>query len=412
MQVSRPDLNNVLRAEGRGSTAGRRQHALRSLLVVAQVALSTVLMIGSGLLLRNFLQLRAASPGFDASHLLTMGITLPPSRYSNAGQVTAFTDALLGQVRPLASVRTAAIASALPLNPTRFTSALPEGQPVVPVAERPVFNVQMVSEGYAVAMRIPLKRGREFTERDDGRAPRVLMVNETLARRYWPGQNAVGKHIVVGRMPGPSEVVGVLGDVRNLGVSSDVQPEMYMPWKQLPWANVHLIVRTAGDPHAMVAAIRARVLAVDKDQPVTGVRTMEEVFEEGAAQPRFTAYLLGGLSVTALVLAMVGIYGVIDYSVTERTRELGIRIALGAARGDILRLVLRQGLLTAGTGIAVGLIAAFLLTHVLSTLLYRVSVTDPLTFVAGVALFAIIAATASYLPARHATRVDPMVALR
>jgi putative ABC transport system permease protein len=217
---------------------------------------------------------------------------------------------------------------------------------------------------------------------------------------------------VVGRMPGPSEVVGVVGDVRNLGVSSDVQPEMYMPWKQLPWANVHLVVRTAGDPHSVAGAVRARVLAVDKDQPVTSVRSMEEVFEEGAVQPRFTAYLLGGLSATALLLAMVGIYGVIAYTVTERTRELGIRIALGAARGDILRLVLRQGLLTAGAGIAAGLAAALLLTRLMATLLYRVSATDPLTFAGGLVLFVLIAAGASYLPARRAMRVDPVIALR
>jgi predicted permease len=412
LQISRPDLNAVLRSEGRGATGGRGRHALRTLLVVSQVALSTVLLIGSGLLLRNFLQLRAASPGFDASHLLTMGITLPPARYSNAARITAFTDELLRQVRPLPGVRAAAIASALPVNPTRFTAALPEGQPLVPISQRPIFNIQMVSAGYADAMRIPLKRGREFTEHDDAGAPRVAMVNEALAKRYWPGENAVGKHILVGRLPGPSEVVGVLGDVRNLSVSSDAQPEFYVPWQQLPWANVHLVVRTAGDPHAMAAAVRARLLAVDADQPVTKVRSMQEVLEEGAAQPRFTTWLLGGLSATALLLAMVGIYGVIAYTVTDRTHEMGIRIALGAGRGDILRLVLRQGLFMAGAGILAGLAAAFALTRLLSTLLYRVSVTDPFTFVAGPVLFTLIALAASYLPARRATRVNPVVALR
>jgi len=361
---------------------------------------------------RNFVQLRAASPGFDAGHLLTLGITLPPLRYSGMPQVLGFTDELLRQVRPMAGVRAAAIASALPLNPTRFTSALPDGQPVVPLAERPVFNVEMVSAGYAAAMRIPLKRGREFTEHDDARAPRVVMVNEMLARRYWPGQDAIGKHILVGRMPGPSEVVGMLGDVRNLSVSSDVQPEMYIPWAQLAWANVHLILRTSGDPHAAAAAARAAVLAVDTDQPVTKVKSMEEVLEEGAAQPRFTTFLLGGLSATALLLAMVGIYGVIAYTVTERTQEMGIRVALGADRGDILRLVLRQGLWTAGVGMAVGLAASFALTRLMTTLLYGVSVTDPLTFIAGPIAFALIALAASYLPARKATRVDPTIALR
>jgi predicted permease len=412
LQVSRPDLNAILRSEGRGATGGRRHRTLRTLLVVSQVALSMVLLIGSGLLLRNFLQLRAESPGFDASRLLTMGITLPPSRYSNIAQVTAFTDELLRQVSPLPGVQSAAIASALPVNPSRFTSALPEGQPVVPLAERPVFNVEMVSAGYVATMRVPLKRGREFSDHDDARAPRVVMVNEAFARRYWPREDAVGKHVLVGRMPTSSEVVGVIGDVRNQNVSSDPQAEIYLPWKQLPWANVHLVVRTNGEPHAVAAAIRRGVLAVDKDQPVTKVRSMEEVFEEGAAQPRFTTWLLGGLSTTALLLAIVGIYSVIAYTVSDRTQEMGIRIALGADRNDILRLVLRQGLTMAGAGIAVGLLFSFVLTRLLATLLYRVSATDPFTFIAGPLLFAAVALAASYLPARRATRVDPVLALR
>jgi predicted permease len=413
LQVSRPDLNSVLRSEGgRGGTGGRRHHALRSLLVVSQVALSTVLLIGAGLLVRNFLQLQTTGAGFDTAHLLTMNITLPPARYPAIPQVLAFTGELLRQVRRLPGVRDAAIASALPLNTTRVSPSLPEGQPQVPLAERPMFNIQMVSEGYAATMRTPLKRGREFTEHDDARGPRVAMVNQTLARRYWPGQDAVGKHILLGRLPTPFEVVGVLGDVRNVSIASDVQPEIFVPWNQLPWANIHLILRTATDPLAASNAVRAAVLAVDKDQPVTKVRTMDELFEESAAQPRFTAYLLGGLAAAALLLAMVGIYGVIAYTVTERTQEMGIRIALGAVRGDILRLVLRQWLLTAGAGIAIGLAASFALTRLMSTLLYHVSVTDPFTFVIGPCVFLCIAAAASFIPANRATRVDPAITLR
>jgi putative ABC transport system permease protein len=412
LEVSRPDLNAILRAEGRGTTGGRRHRALLGLLVAAQVAVSTVLLIGGGLLVRNFVQLRAASPGFDPTQLLTAQITLPPSRYSGAAQFTAFTDELIRQVAPLPGVRAAVIASAIPVDPTRFTLALPEGQPMVPIAQRPLFNIEMVGAGYAAAMRIPLKRGREFTEHDDAAAPRVLMVNETLARRYWPGQDALGKHILVGRQTAPWEVVGVLGDVRNIGVAADVQPEFYVPWKQLPWANVHLIVRTAGDPRTLIPVLRARVLAVDKDQPVTKLRPMEDVLEDNAAQPRFTAFLLGGLSATALLLALVGIYGIIAYTVTERTQEMGIRIALGADRGNIFGLVLRQAILTSGAGVALGLIAAFALTRLMSSLLYRVSVTDPLTFIAAPLLFVAIAALAGYLPALRATRVNPVIALR
>jgi len=412
LQVSRPDLNTVLRSEGRGSTGGRRHNALRNLLVVSQVGLSTVLLLAAGLLLRNFVQLSAASPGFDPHHLLTLAITLPPARYPDGPRRVAFFNELLRQVRALPGVRSAAGTTALPVNAVRFSMALPEGQPMVPLAERPIFNVQQVTPGYAAAMRVPVRYGREFTGHDDAAAPRVAMVNEALARRYWPLENPVGKHILLGRQPGPSEIVGVLGDVLNLAVGKDPQAEIYVPFAQIPFATQNLVVRTAGDPRSLTAAVRARVLALDRDQPVTAIRSMEEVLEAGAAQPRFTTYLLGGLSLTAFLLSLVGIYGVIAYSVAERTLEMGIRIALGADGRDILRLVLGRGLLLAGTGIAIGLAAAFALTRLMSTLLYRVSVTDPVTFIAGPALFAVVALVASYLPARRATRVDPAIALR
>jgi predicted permease len=412
LQISRPDLNMVLRSEGRGSTSGRRHNALRNLLVVSQVGLSTVLLIGAGLLLRNFVQLSAGSPGFDSHHLLTLGITLPPARYPDSARRVTFFRELLQQVRALPGVRGAAGTTALPVNASRFSMALPDGQPMVPLAERPIFNLQQITPGYAAAMRIPIRFGREFMDRDDSKGPRVVIVNEALARRYWPKANPVGKHILVGRMPGPSEVVGVLGDVPNLAVGTDPQPEIYLPFAQIPSATQNLIVRTAGDPMSLTAAVRARVLALDRDQPVTAVQSMDEVLQTGAAQPRFTTYLLGGLSATAFLLSMVGIYGVIAYSVAERTQEMGIRIALGADNRDILRLVLGHGLILAAAGIAIGLAAAFALTRLMSSLLYHVSVTDPITFIAGPAVFAAVALLASYLPARRAMRVDPAIALR
>jgi predicted permease len=309
-------------------------------------------------------------------------------------------------------VRSAAGSTALPVNAVRFSMALPDGQPVVPLAERPIFNIQQLTPGYAAVMRIPIRYGREFTDRDDAQAPRVIVVNETLARRYWPKENPVGKHILLGRQPAPSEIVGVLGDVPNLAVGTDPQAEIYVPFAQVPSATQNLIVRTAGEPRSLTAAVRARVFALDRDQPVTLVQSMDEVLEAGAAQPRFTTYLLGGLSLTAFLLSMVGIYGVIAYSVAERTQEMGIRIALGADKGDILRLVMRHGLVLAGAGIGIGLAAAFALTRLMGSLLYHVSVTDPVTFIAGPVLFTVVALVASYLPARRAMRVDPVIALR
>ena len=411
LQAVRTDLNTALRSEGRGSTAGRQHNAARSSMVVAQVALSMVLLIGSGLLLRNFIQLRTQQPGFDARNLLSMNISLPPARYPGAVRMAAFFDELVGQVRALPGVRAAAVSSALPVNPTRVSPLLPEGQPVVPFSQRPFFNIQMVVPGYVETMRLPLLRGREFTPRDDGKAPLVALVNELVARRFWPRENAVGKHLYIGNLT-PVEVVGVVGDVRNQSLAADVQPEVYFPFAQRAWPTMNLVLRTAGDPHALTAAVLARLRDLDRDQPVTAIRTMDEVLESAAAQPRFTTSLLGSLSGMALLLAIVGIYSVIAYSVAERTQEMGIRIALGAERADILRLVLRHGMLLAAAGIAVGIITSLALTRLLASLLYRVSVTDAATFISGALLFAVVALAASYIPARRATRVDPMVALR
>jgi putative ABC transport system permease protein len=411
LQISRSDLNSVLREEGRGATAGRRRNALRSLLVVAQVALSVLLLIGAGLLLRNFVGLRDSNPGFRPGNLLTMNVSLPPFRYPRPAQAAFYRD-LLGDIRTLPGVQSAAGSTALPLNPSRFTPALPEGQPEVPLAARPLFNIASITAGYAQTMGIPLLRGREFTERDDAAAPKALLVNQTLARNYWPNENAVGKHILVGRGPAPSEVVGVLGDVRNMSLAADVKPEIYFPYPQLPGLSLNLLVRTSGDPHTMVQAVEGAVFARDGNQPVTAIQTMDEVLEAGAAQPRFTTSLLAALSLTALVLAIVGIYGVIAHSVTERTQEMGIRIALGASRSNILGLVLRQGLTLTGVGIAIGVVASLALSRLLNSLLYSVSATDSLTFACVAAVFVAVAFAASYIPAMRATRVDPIATLR
>jgi len=411
LHVSRPDLNSVLRSEGRGSTSGRARTWFRHLLVASQVALSMILLIGAGLLVRNFIQLRNSSPGFEARNLLTMKVTLAPARYSTGPPMIAFFRELVRRVSSLPGVQSAAVSSALPLSPIRVSPALPEGQPAVPLTERPFFNIQTLSPGYAATMHVPLLAGREFTDHDE-QPPRVLMVNQALARRYWPNQNPIGKRIVVGRATEGSEVVGVLGDIQNSALASDVHPEIYIPFAQLPWASMNLLVRTAGDPHSYVSAIRRTVLAIDKDEPITKVMTMEELLAEGARQPRFVTTLLGGLAAIGLLLALVGIYGAVAYSVSQRLQEVGIRMALGAGRRDILRLVLRQGLAPACAGIVLGFTASLALTRLMASMLYHVSTTDPAIFTGGALLFAAVATSASYLPARRATRVDPIVVLR
>jgi predicted permease len=289
---------------------------------------------------------------------------------------------------------------------------LPEGQPDLPLAQRPFLDIEAISPQWFQTMSVPLRGGREFTAADNASALKVVIVNETFARRFWPDQNPIGKHIVVGRWPDPAEVVGVAADVRNNSLAQETQAQLYLPFPQLPWGNMNLLVRTAVAPRSVISAVRTQISAVDPDQPVTSIQTVDELMDSSRAQPRFTMLVLGIFSATALALAVIGIYGVLAYSVAQRRQELGIRLALGAERGDILRLVVRQGLILAIAGIAIGLIAALLLTRLISGMLYKVGALDLTTFALAPLIFLFIALLASYLPAQRATKVDPMEALR
>jgi putative ABC transport system permease protein len=415
LQLSKTNVNETLRDEGRGSTGGHRRVQLRGLLVVGQVALSLVLLIGAGLLVRSFSRLLRVDPGFDPQNVLTMNVSLPTVKYADAQKQVAFFDELTRRVSALPGVRSAAISAALPLVPKRITPVLPEGQPEVPLAERPFIIIEAISPAWFKTMRVPLQAGREFTDADKAGSPNVVIVNQALARRYWPNQNPIGKHIVMGRQPA-SEVVGVAVDVKNRGLALDPQVQLYFPFSQLPWGNMNLLVRTATDPHAMVSAVRAQIAAIDSDQPVTSIQTVDELMDGSRAQPRFILMLLGVFSAAALVLAIIGIYGVLAYSVAQRRQELGIRLALGAEKSDILRLVVGYGLTLAGVGIVIGLVFAlalsWIMASVLSGVLYKISARDLTTFAVAPMVFLVIALVASYLPARRATQVDPNEALR
>jgi putative ABC transport system permease protein len=412
LQLSKPDMNVVLRDEGRGSTGNRRRNNARNMLVVSQVALSMLLLVASGLLVRSFIRLQTASPGFDPRNVLSMRISLPRTKYATRPQMIAFYNEALKQVRTLPGVESVAISSALPLNPTRQSPMLLQGQPEVPLGQRPVLNIQTISPEYTKVLHVPLMRGRTFTEHDDADAPPVAMVNQSVVRHYWRNEDPIGKHIFLGQLPKPVEVVGVLGDIKNTALAQETAPEGFLPFPQLPWAALNLTVRTAPDPHGLISAVRSQISAIDKDQPVTNVQTLEEVLEWASAQPRFTMFLLAIFSAIAVILAIVGIYGVIAYTVAQRTQELGIRMALGAAKGDILRMVIGHGLLLTVSGVLIGLIASVALTRVLSSMLYQTSTTDPLVFSSSTALFLVVASIASYMPARRATRIDPTDALR
>jgi putative ABC transport system permease protein len=416
LQLARTDMNSTLRDEGRSSTGSHSRVQIKGLLVVGQVALSLMLLIGAGLLVRSFGKLLSADPGFDSRNVLTMNVSLPTVKYADTQKQIAFFDELLRRVSALPGARNAAVSAALPLIPKRITPVLPEGQAEVPLAERPFVIIEATSPQWFRTMHVPVLSGREFTDADNARAPKVIIVNETLARRYWPGQNAVGKHVLIGRQPAPAEVVGVAANVKNRGLAVDPQAQIYFPFPQLPWGNMNLLVRTATDPHDMVSAVRRQIAAMDPDQPVTAVQTVDELMDGSRAQPRFTMLLLGIFSALALVLAVVGIYSVQAYSVTQRWQELGIRVALGANKSDILRLVVGQGLTLTLAGVAIGIILALALTmfwgKTVSALLYKVGIRDWTTFVLAPLAFVAIAAVASYLPARRATRVAPTEALR
>ncbi|MGA8234209.1 MAG: ABC transporter permease [Candidatus Acidiferrales bacterium] len=416
LQLSRIDVNTTLRDEGRSHTGDRSRARLKSLLVVGQVALSLVLLIGASLLVRSFAALLNVNPGFDPRNVLTMAVSLPTVKYADPQRQIAFFDELLRRVSALPGLSSAAISAALPLTPKRVTPVLPEGQPEVPLGERPFTIVEATSPRFLETMRIPLLAGRAFNDADTAQSPKVIVVNESLAQRYWPNENAVGKHIVIGRQTTAAEIVGITADVKNSGLAILAAPQIYLPFPQLPWGQMNLLIRTANDPHRYVSAVREQISAIDPDQPVTNIKTVEELMDGSRAQPRFMMFLMGMFSATALALAMVGIYGVLAYSVAQRRGELGIRLALGAGRSDILRLVVGQGLTLTGVGIAIGLglalAVSFAFGGAASGVLYKVGTRDAATFACAPLALIAIALVASYLPARRAGRVDPAEALR
>jgi putative ABC transport system permease protein len=412
LQISRSDVNTVLREEGRGSAGNRRRNFARSGLVIGQVALSLMLLIGSGLLLRSFFQLQQTDPGCDLRNVLTMSLTLPQAKYSTPEQLLSVHDRLLAELGSVPGIQAATLSGAIPLNPIRFTPCNKEGDQAIPLSQRTIVAINPISPEYLRVMSIPLIRGRAFNPHDDLQGAKIMLVNRELARRFWPNQDAIGQKVYIGLRTFPNEVVGVIGDVKNVGLAVDTMPEIYLPMAQLPMASLSVSVRTTADPHQTEQAVRQAIFRVDKDQPVTAMQTMEELESSLNAQPRLTMLLLSAFAATAFLLAIIGIYGVISHSVAQRTQELGIRLALGAKKTDIFRLVIPHGLALAGAGVALGLAGALALTRIMSSLLYRVDANDPRTFVFSALAFTAVALLASYIPARRAVNLDPLTALR
>jgi len=412
--ASKPDLNASLRESGR-SSAGPGRGRMRNVLVVAEIALALVLLIGAGLMVRSFARLQHVSPGFEAKNLLTLNISLPRQKYRENQKINSFFDQLFERVRSVPGVEAVGGIDPLPLSDSDATTGFViQGGPALAVADRPEVGERTVTPDYFKTMRIPILKGRAFNDLDREDAPHVLIINEALARRFWPNEDAIGKRIGF-RASEPQvwhEVVGIVGDVKHKSLEADPKPELYYAYQKNPGTFLSLVVRTASNPVNAIGAIRNQVSGVDTDQPVFDIKTMEERLSTALAPTRFIMLLLGVFAGLALLLAAVGIYGVMAYAVSQRTHEIGIRMALGAGAPDVLRLVVGNGLKLVLTGVGIGVTGAFVLTRLMASLLFEVSPTDPLTFGLISAVLTGVALAACFVPSLRATKVDPMIALR
>jgi putative ABC transport system permease protein len=411
LQGSKPELNEALKEGGGKATESHGRNRLRGLLVVSEVALSLVLLAGAGLLIKSFWHLQQVNPGFNYENALAIRLSLSNYKYPEKKQLAAFYQQALARLETLPGVTSAGASTLLPLSGSGSRQGFRiEGRAPSSPDEILEAHDRSISPGYFRTAGIPLLRGRAFTEADNADAAPVVIINETMARRFWPGEDALGKRIKAGRTT--REIVGIVGDVRHRRLDGDLTAEMYVPYPQNPDPWLNFVVRTGTDQKSLAAAVRNELRKIDRDQPITEITTLAQLRSRSVAQQRLNTLLVGLFAAIALALAAVGIYGVISYSITQRTREIGIRVALGARAGDVLRLVVGQGMALVFIGIAVGLAASFVLTRLMEGLLFGVRPTDPLTFIVIALLLSCVALLACWVPARRATKVDPMIALR
>lgn len=414
-QASRVEPARAL-GEGRAVTAGHQPARFRDVLAVAQIALAFVLLVGAALLIHSLWRISRVEPGFRRDNVLVAWVSLPETKYPDDARQYAFFEALLGRLESLPGVVSAGGATTLPMNPeVGIDHDLPvqrEGGPAPSFGEPSRVDFRIVTPGYFRLMGMAIRRGREFVARDRSDAPQVIVINETMARRFFPGEDPLGKILTLHRTR-RHEIVGVVGDVRHRGLDSEPRPEMYVNYLQYPsYASMTVVVRTSGEPLAMAASVRQELSALDPDQPVSHVTTMRDLLSNSLDRRRFDMLLFGAFATVGLALAAIGVYGVVSFSVGRRTREIGIRMAIGGSRGDVLRMVLRQGLVLTATGLLIGAAAGLLATRLLSSMLFGVQAHDPATFAAVALLLMGVALLASYVPALRAARVDPIVALR
>lgn len=416
LQNARLDLNTSLKEGGRAIDGGAKRR-LRGALVIAEFAVALVLLAGAGLMINSFLQLRRVNAGFNPDGVLTAQITLPQAHYRQAAQIAAFHHHLLQRVQSLPGVQAASISMALPPNLLVMRNPFtPEGQPPSPAQPSPVAQQLLVSPDYFRTLGIRLRAGRVFTDADKQGAPEVIIINETMAQRYFPHQDPVGRRLQTGEYdPNGSwaTIAGVVEDVKYAGLNEAPDATMYTPFAQnLWWRSMYLAVRISGDPLQLISSIRRELNSIDSNLPLSRVSTMKQLMLDSLGEPRVYTVLLGLFAAVALLLAGLGIYGVMAYTVAQRTHEIGIRLALGAQRADVLRLIIGQGMALALLGLGLGLLGAFGLTRLMKKLLFGVGATDPLTFVGVAALLSAVAVLACWIPARRASRVAPIIALR
>jgi len=418
LQMTKRPTAESLREGSRGVLAGRG-HRMRSGLVIGQMALAMMLLAGAGLLLRSFTQLRRVDPGFRSENVLTFRLSLPDSAYKDDAARLAFHDRLMARLAALPGVRTAGGIMGVPLGGIRFNLSFEvKGRPPLPFAQQPSIEIRVVTPDYFRAMGIPVVRGRTFEARDGAGGPQVALISEAAARRHFPGEDPLGKLITLGWGRGEGkpkvggEIVGIVGDVKDRGLAQEKPPEMYVPYAQVPTDTMDVVLRTHVAPRSLVPSAERVVRELDPELPVARVATLDEVVARSISEPRFYMVLLGAFAAMAVFLAALGIFGVLSYSVVQRSREIGIRVALGAHPRDVLRMVLGHAAVLALVGVLAGLAGAVALSRAIGSLLFELSPTDPLTLGSMAVLLASVALLASYLPARRATRLDPLIALR
>jgi len=415
LQATRPDLNDVLKDAARGSGGTRDGRRLRGLLVVAEMALAVVLLAGAGLMIRSFIRLQRTDIGLRPDHLLTGQVMLPQARYAEADSRRRFVDSVLERLESLPGAQSAGATNFLPLTGFWGTvSFTVEGLPRPRPGEEPEADNRLASPGYFATMGIRLIRGRGFTKADSETAPRVAIVNQTLASRWWPGADPIGRRIELGGAEQPDwwTIVGVAADVRSFGPDKEAHAEIFRPLSQTTFPLIAFVVRTTAEPAGLTAVLKEAIWQTDRDQPVFKVITMDQLAADSFTLRRISMVLMTSLALLAVGLAAVGVYGVVAYSVSRRTHEIGLRMALGASKGDLVRLIVRQAMTPMAGGAVLGLLAAMALTRFLSSLLYQVEPTDPATFLTVPLLLMAVALAACWLPALRAAKVDPMIALK